>query len=270
MAMKKKPVKKTAAPKDAAATASASPKVAAAASPKVAPAEALKKAPRPEGQPPKKAEKKAKAPKPSAEEKKVYTEVEIQALTAEAVAAIRKGIADASAQANGQAFIPAEWATKFKDVFGAYKKWVKKQTDKFYVQEDDKGGFTIKNAGDPGCPPPTDAPNVGRGSTWKQDLNKAWMSYCQAVPKENRKFEDFIGSLPKGVRKNAGGLLESPKLSPKLSPKVSPQAASSPKMVASSSPKVAPTLPVKKEEVVKKEAQSDVKKVLKKKKKVKK
>jgi len=166
------------------------------------------------------------AAKKAQEPKKTYTEDGVKALADEAVLDIKKGIAQPASQSKGQAYIPSNWSEKYKDALGAYKKFVKRRTDKFFIVENDNGGYVVKNAGDPGTPPPTAGPSEGRGSTWKQDLVKAWMNYCLAIPKDDRSFDTFISSLPKGVRKSGGDADGgSPKLSAKKDPKGAPKDA---------------------------------------------
>ncbi|CAE8644781.1 unnamed protein product, partial [Polarella glacialis] len=175
-----------------AAAPAGSPKLVPAASPKVAPAGSPKLAPKASPKLGAKASPKAKAPKAA----KAAPAVDPAALAAkaklaaEALEEILKGIAQPDAQKNA-AFIPLTWHAKYKDSLGAYKKFVKAQTEKLTVVDKENGVFVIMKAGDKSTPP-AGLPDVS-----------------QAKKKAERK---------------AAEASKSPKTGPKSSPKLSPKA----------------------------------------------
>lgn len=192
-------------------TANASPK----ASPKAAPADA------PKVQDQKKKQEKNKA------EKTGVDKAEKEKLTKEALDIILKGISQPDAQKNGQTFHPPDWHTKYKAVLGGYKKFVQSQPEKLSVMEGAGGNFVVRKAGDTTPCPGMATKKKGGGGDWKQDLTKAWSTYCSATPKHERSIEAFVAALPQGVRntKPEAAVAKSPQLSPKMSPKASPAAA---------------------------------------------
>lgn len=115
---------------------------------------------------------------------------DIEALRAEANAAILKGIADPKMQTGRKAFIPKEWKDKYKPTLGTYKRFVSSQADKFRIIEYDSCSFVIKSADDPKLEP--EAAQAG----WKKMLTKAWLAYCHAVPGDKRSVAEFQAGVP--------------------------------------------------------------------------
>ncbi|CAE8704860.1 unnamed protein product [Polarella glacialis] len=182
-----------------------SPKAAPADSPKAAPAGSPKLAPKAS---PKKSKAKA-PPKEAASAADPAATAAKAKLAAEAVAEILAGIALPDAQKTST-FIPLTWHTKYKDALGAYRKFVKSQSEKLtiVVVSKDNGAYVIMKAGDKSAPP-AGMPDVSRAKT-----------------KAEKKAAFLAGKT----------LTLSPKSSPKSSPKVAP--AASPKVKAAASPKV--------------------------------
>jgi len=126
-------------------------------------------------------------------------------LVQEVIAMIFKGIADPASQKDGKAFVPVEWATKYKPKLGPYKKFLQAHPDQFALVEDGAGLFVIKSPKDVEPGQVTKAPLV-KGSTWQKKLIDAWMAYCLLVPREKRDFDAFCAPLPRtAVLAKAGG-----------------------------------------------------------------
>lgn len=117
-------------------------------------------------------------------------------LVQEVIAMIFKGIADPASQKDGKAFVPTEWATKYKPKLGPYKKFLQAHPDQFALVEDGAGLFVIKSPKDVEPGQVTKAPLV-KGSTWQKKLIDAWMAYCLLVPREKRDFDAFCAPLPR-------------------------------------------------------------------------
>ncbi|CAE8740239.1 unnamed protein product [Polarella glacialis] len=170
--------------------ASGSPKAAPAGSPKLAPKASPKS--KPKASPPKEETPAAKAAKAK--------------LAAQAVAEILTGIAENDAQKTS-VFIPATWQTKYKDALGAYKKFVKSQSEQLTIVNKEDGVFVIMKAGDK-SEPPAGKPDVSRKTSKAEKKVASDAAGKTASPK--------TGPKP------------SPKLSPKVAPAASPKAASTP------------------------------------------
>lgn len=91
-------------------------------------------------------------------------------------------------------YIPADWANKFKPALGSYKQFLRQHPDKFTVVDEDEGaGFNLSLAGSWG------KPKMPANRPWEKGLVRAWSSYCQAVPRPRRDFQEFIGALPQSA-----------------------------------------------------------------------
>merc|ERR1719379_2122285 len=88
-----------------------------------------------------------------------------------------------TAQDEGQPFIPKDWAA-MKPLLGPYKKFVERCPRFRVVQGDLPAKFTVHLA-EGGAGAATGRPD------WERGLQKAWMSYCRAVPREKRSAEEF-------------------------------------------------------------------------------
>jgi len=133
-------------------------------------------------------------------------------LVQEVIAMIFKGIADPASQKDGKAFVPVEWATKYKPKLGPYKKFLQAHPDQFALVEDGAGLFVIKSPKDVEPGQVTKAPLV-KGSTWQKKLIDAWMAYCLLVPRENRDFDAFCAPLPRTAVLSKAGRVPGEKVS---------------------------------------------------------
>jgi len=136
--------------------------------------------------------------------------VDKKALAAEAVTVILEGLAKLEALHSTKAYIPREWATKFRQPLGSYKKFVSKRPEVFRVIEHDACNFTVVPANAPASSSSSSAKvvkakaagggDVGGGlpkgdKPWEKELYKAWLCYCKMVERPKRSFAAFTGAI---------------------------------------------------------------------------
>ncbi|CAK9051490.1 unnamed protein product [Durusdinium trenchii] len=127
----------------------------------------------------------------------------------------RQGVTQAGMQKAGCPFVPADWAEKYKPVLGPYKQFLKEHAEDFVLVTEKNGDFIIRLRDQ------LDPPSIPNKKDWEKQLLKAWMGYCQAVPREERDFRgSFLAALPKAALATAHS--GSPKVSPQ-SPILSPK-----------------------------------------------
>ncbi|CAE8657053.1 unnamed protein product [Polarella glacialis] len=173
---------------------SGSPKVEPAGSPKLAPKASPKS--KLKALPPKEETPAAKAAKAKAK------------LAAQAVEEILTGIAETDAQKT-VVFVPATWGTKYKDALGAYKNFVKSQSEQLTIVDKGDNVYVIMKAGDKSEPP-----------AGKRDVSRKTSQTEKEVASDTQ-LQKLEGSgSPKA--EPAGWSKLAPKAAPKSKPKASP------------------------------------------------
>eukprot|EP00929_Paragymnodinium_shiwhaense_P103663 TRINITY_DN6732_c0_g1_i1.p1 TRINITY_DN6732_c0_g1~~TRINITY_DN6732_c0_g1_i1.p1 ORF type:complete len:248 (+),score=77.16 TRINITY_DN6732_c0_g1_i1:50-745(+) len=148
-----------------------------------------------------------------------------KALEKEAITDILAGIAKPEMQNSRKAYIPPDWAKKYKAALGSYKTFVANHTKTFTVINHDSCNFTVRKAGTPEAE--KGVVEAGKQTvSWHKELIKAWMEYCKATPKVERNFQEFIAEVPKNSANSpAVKPASSPSLKPASSPSTKPGAA---------------------------------------------
>ncbi|CAK0884930.1 unnamed protein product, partial [Prorocentrum cordatum] len=121
-------------------------------------------------------------------------------LIKQAIEEIRTGITAPGAQEKGKAFVPKNWAARYREALGSFKAFLKSQPSEFLVVEDGQGDFTVRAASDAEPVP------VPKEMPWATQLHKAWLAYCKAVPRPLRDFRGgFLAAVPGGGRPASAG-----------------------------------------------------------------
>merc|ERR1719414_1612711 len=97
-----------------------------------------------------------------------------------------------------QAFVPQGWTKRFKGVLGPYKQFLLQHPDKFKIIEEKKGDdFLLSLAYG------VERTEVQDTKPWRKGLHRAWIYYCEVVPRHKRDFSEFISALPEAAAEGA-------------------------------------------------------------------